>query len=235
MAIITMGRLMKSVGIGKITELGKVLGQQPGQTVREVIFSNGRKGTYQVMKYGDETEQIVSDGVKRVVFSTSKGTNPTGSYFGKDDLIDLYPTNHEWRIGEYGGQSGCAKMLMAGHSTTSPIGTKWEKVNGKIRQKVKNHEEIHNTTIYKSDKGFGTIFKHEDVSLTPEGRSLPTYHNPDKYIPDCGAQFGKDLSKKPIWGSATTGLKTQYTEQTPISVLNRDLGANFQSGVEPLW
>lgn len=235
MVVSTLANVMKSAGIGKITKLGKVLAEESGVTMREAIFSNGRKGTYQVIKNGNDLEQVISDGVRRVTFNTSKCTTPTGSYFGKDDLIDLYPTNHGWRIGEYVGQSGCAKTLMAGNSKISPINVRTNIVNGKVRNKVNNLEEIHNTTIYKSDKGFGTILKHDDVLLSPNGKSQPIYHNPDKYTPACGAQLGQDLSKKPIWYSATTGCATRYTEQTPINVLNRDLNANFQAEVKPLW
>lgn len=235
MSVIGIARIMKSAGMGKITELGKVLGKQPGQVVREATFANGRKGTYGVMKYGNVREQTVFDGVRKVKFETELGEQSSTLFFKGMDIQELYPRTHEWKISEVVGQTGgYTRHLASGHSKTTPINVKNSINNGKIKHKVQNIEEIHATRIHKSDKGFGTIFEHKDVLLSSQGKSMPIYQNPNTYYPDPNATFGHDLTKG-ILAFSKEGYLTRYTGQTPVAVLNRDLGANFQSKTEPLW
>ena len=77
--------------------------------------------------------------------------------------------------------------------------------------------------------------KRKEINLTTDGRYNATPSSPQEYFPASNPSFGKDLSKKPIYYSSSTGYKTQYTGQTPVDILNRDLGANFHTPLKPLW
>lgn len=235
MSVISIARIMKSAGMGKITQLGKVLGEQPGQVVREATFANGRKGIYCVIKDENSLKQTVFDGVRKVEFNTNIGEQSSILLFNRHDIQELYPRTHEWQIREVVGQTGeCTRYLASGHSKTTPIHVKDSINNGKVKHKVQNNEEIHTSRKYESDEGFGTIYEHKDVLLSPQGKSMPIYRNPNKYYPDPNATFGHDLSKGVV-AYSKDGYKCLYNGQVSVATLNRDLNANFQSKTEPLW
>ena len=126
------------------------------------------------------------------------------------------------------------KQLATGNAKVTPINVKTKIVNGRIQNKVASNQEIHTSTLHESNNGFGTIREHKDLLIGADGKSYPIYQRPNCYIPAQNASFGKDLSQKPIYANSE-GFKAQYTGQTPIATLNRDLGANFQSKVNPIW
>lgn len=236
--VVTFVKLMESAGMGRVTELGKVIAQQGDDVIREVVFANGRRGTYRVSNFMGTKTQSVWDGVRSVEFATSKGNQ---SYFqdflsvnGRD--IELFPNIHGWKIRQtLNGQRDTMKTLATGSATVTPLKVERKMVNGKIRQKVLSNQEIHTCTRLESDKGFGTIYERKDILLDTQGKSHPIYQRANEYVPASNAGFGQDLSKGQIVYSPTTGYMTRYTGQTPVKTLNRDLGANFQSPLKPLW
>lgn len=235
--VITMARLLKSAGMGRITKLGKVIAQQGDDVIREATFANGRVGTYRVSNFMGTKTQSVWDGTRSVTFDTTKGNQALCDVYSKakGGYVELFPRTHTWQIREsINGSQDAMKQLATGGVKVTPINVKTKIVNGKVQNKVANTQEIHTSTVYESNKGFGTIRERQDLLIGADGKSYPIYQNPNHYIPARNASFGKDLSRKPIYGNSE-GFKAQYTGQTPINILNKDLNAGFKAEVNPLW
>ena len=146
----------------------------------------------------------------------------------KGGYVELFPKNYSWDI-KRGNQ-----YLASGNSTVTPINVKSKIVNGEVKQTVLSNQEIHTSTRYTSDKGFGNIIENKDVLLNSQNKLMAIYQRPNTYYPASQASLGKDLSKGPVWGNPA-GYKTKYTGQTPIKTLNNDLNAGFKSQVNPIW
>lgn len=236
--VVTFVKLMESAGMGRVKKLGKVIAQQGDDVIREAVFANGRHGTYRVSNFMGAKTQSVFDGQKFVEFATEKGTmskmhNPL-VVNGKD--IELLPTIHSWSIKEPINGSDVMQRLASGRAEVTPLRSKFVKGNnGKLQQRVFSNQEIHTSTKLESDKGFGTMYERKDIMIDTEGKARTWKPSANSYVPESNPGFGKDLTKKPIYYSATTGCKTQYTPETPVAVLNADLGANFKSPLKPLW
>lgn len=235
--VVTMFKLMESAGIGGIKKLGRVLTKDADTVVREAIFANGKTGTYRVSKFLGETTQTVFDGARKVEFTTGKGKQAFCDVYSKAkrDYIELFPRHHSWKIQEYNPHLGATNQFATGHSTITPLRVKHNAVNGGVQSKVLSNEEIHTSTRYVSKQGYGTMYERKDVLLGADGKSYPIYQQPNTYVPAENAPFYKDLTKKPIYAGDGVRPTTQYTANTPIAVLNRDLGADFCSEVKPLW
>ena len=236
-SIVTFGKLMTSAGMGKITNLGKVIAQQGDDVIREATFANGRVGTYRVSNFMGTKTQTVFDGLSSVTFSSQKGEQSLCDVYSKvkGDFVELFPRKYHWRIDKSIPGTDVSQKISTGIATITPIDVKTKLVNGKVQRKVLNNQEIHTSTKYKSDNGFGTIFEKKDILLSPQGKTMPIYQRPNVYVAESNAGCGKDLSKKPIYFANSDGFKAQYTGQTPIGTLNKDLGANFKTDVKPLW
>ena len=236
MAVVTMAKLMKSAGMGKITKLGKVIARQGDDVIREATFANGRVGTYRVSNFMGTKTQAVSDGQMSVVFNSTKGEDALCDVYlkSKGDYVELFPRKHDWRINKSIPGTDVSQRLATGVSTITPIRVESKLVNGKVKHKVLCNEEIHTSTKYQSENGFGTIYEYRDLLLSTQGKSMPIYKRPNMYVPANKADFAKDLSKNPIYGNPQ-GFKTRYTGQTPIAVLNNDLKAGFKSELNPIW
>lgn len=231
---VTFVRLMESAGMGKITQLGKVIAQQGDDVIREAVFANGRKGTYRVSRFMGEKTQSVWDGVRSVDFTSSRGSLPSNVEIynrAKGKWIELFPTKHSWNI--KGTVNGAEQSLANGRATITPINVAHKMDNGKVKVNVLSNQELHTSTKYTSDKGFGTIYEKKDILLGADGKSYPIYQNPNQYVPAQNAGIFKDLSKNPAWHTEH-GL-TRFNAQTPIPTLNRDLNANFQTPLKPIW
>lgn len=231
--VVTMANVMKSAGMGRIVKLGKVLSQSGDDIIREATFANGRVGTYRVSNFMGKKTQSVWDGARSVTFDTTKGSQALCSVPTKNGVIELFPRTHQYEIKE--AINGSQRTLAYGRANVEPISVNSNIVNGKVQKKVFNNQEIHTSTIYSSDNGFGRITVNNDLLLSPQGKAMPIYQRPNCYIPAQNAGFGKDLSRKPVFAGDGIRPSTQYTAQTPITTLNSDLGANFQPKVNPIW
>lgn len=235
--VITMARLMKSAGMGRITKLGKVIAQQGDDVIREATFANGRIGTYRVSNFMGTKTQSVWDGTRSLTFNTTKGNQALCDVYSrtKGEYIELLPRTHTWQIRESINGANAMQQLATGRAKVTPINVKTNIVNGKVQNKVASTQEIHTSTVNESNKGFGTIREHKDLLIGADGKSYPIYQTPNHYTPAKNSLPWQDLSKKPVYAGNGIRPTTQYTEQTPITTLNRDLGANFQPKVNPLW
>ena len=236
--VVTFVKLMESAGMGRVTGLGKVIAKQGDDVIREAVFANGKRGTYRVSNFMGTKTQSVFDGQRAVEFVTSKGEESyfRGALYANGRYVEPLPTMHSWKIKEtINGQADAMQTLANGRARIIPWTAEYKKVNGELKPKVVSSQDIQTSTKLKSNKGFGTIYEHKEINLTTDRRYNATPSSSQEYFPESNPGIGKDLSKKPIYYSSSTGYKTQYTGQTPVDTLNRDLGANFQTPLKPLW
>ena len=232
--VATLSSVMKSAGMAKITKLGKVIAQQGDDVIREATFANGRVGTYRTSNFMGTKTQTIWDGQARVTYNTArKGDYGLADFYSKakGDYVELLPRTHSWDIRK--PVNGIEIRCATGNTTITPLNVKSKLINGKVKQTTLANQEIHTSTRHDSDNGYGTIYAYKDVLLDTTGKSMPIYQRPNTYVPAYNAGFGKDLSKKPVY-ACPDGL-TQYTGQTPIATLNKDLNAGFKTEVQPLW
>ena len=160
-----------------------------------------------------EKTQSVWDGVRSVDFTSSRGSLPSNVEIynrAKGKWIELFPTKHSWNI--KGTVNGAEQSLANGRATITPINVAHKMDNGKVKVNVLSNQELHTSTKYTSDKGFGTIYEKKDILLGADGKALqpcpPKYF--DKIYAELEPDYFEEVKQKRLVNQAITERSREY-------------------------